>query len=240
MRNKTMHTKPLAIIVICLAILAVSTILYFNNNDALIGAPKTQIEDASKIKKTPFNSGNGHDKTQSNEGSRKTAEPIQENIGMQLSPNQIAEAKKEISVFMMGWEKAHAKELKVAPGAAEKSALTMYIPPIDAESNAKAKELLAKHGIPPAMQKSMLKEAGAISKYRYISYNVNPEDPTGTQDSMWIAYVSRMDSLTIDPLTGDMAIKPSSPDDDIATLPIKEGLARYSHLFSLSSEELPK
>jgi hypothetical protein len=49
-----------------------------------------------------------------------------------------------------------------------------------------------------------------------------------------IAYVGSINSVRIDPFTGDLVIAPEKPGDKVADLRLKDGMQRYSHLFSFS------
>ncbi|MES2467351.1 MAG: hypothetical protein V4675_08630 [Verrucomicrobiota bacterium] len=136
------------------------------------------------------------------------------------------------------WEGQNATPLKGIPGADVGGMIIMHLPPVDEATLASATRLLDEHGIPEGQRKKKFFEwAGLVGKHRYVSYIVNPADPAGTRDTMWMACMGDTDSVRIDPLTGALEMTPRMPGDAVLDLPLKDGLERYSHLFSFSTAE---
>ena len=110
----------------------------------------------------------------------------------------------------------------------------MYLPPMDAATKESAIHLLDQYDIPADGRNDFFYRNGPLEKHRYVGYSINPADATGAQDTMWIAYFGNINSVRIDPFTGDLVIAPEKPGDKVADLRLKDGMQRYSHLFSFS------
>lgn len=110
----------------------------------------------------------------------------------------------------------------------------MYLPPMDAATKESAIHLLDQYDVPADGRNDFFYKNGPLEKHRYVGYSINPADATGAKDIMWFACVGNINSVRIDPFTGDLVIAPDKPGDKVVDLPLKDGMQRYSHLFSFS------